>query len=75
MNIRQLRETRRLKALLQAGETVDLCERDRLIGRIVPAAVTMRTSQLPDFASRATKIFGTRVLSGANVVIEERGRF
>jgi len=35
--MRQLRDARRLKAWLQAGKTVELRERDRPIGRIVPA--------------------------------------
>ena len=36
MNIRQLRDTRRLKAWLRAGKTVELRERDRVIAQIVP---------------------------------------
>jgi predicted nucleic acid-binding protein/antitoxin (DNA-binding transcriptional repressor) of toxin-antitoxin stability system len=37
VNIRQLRDTRRLKTWLRAGKTVELRERDRVIARIVPA--------------------------------------
>jgi hypothetical protein len=33
------------------------------------------TVKLPDFAARRKKIFGDRVLPGAEVVIEERGRY
>jgi antitoxin (DNA-binding transcriptional repressor) of toxin-antitoxin stability system len=36
MNIRQLRDTRRLKAWLRQGNTVELRERDRVIAHIVP---------------------------------------
>jgi len=36
VNIRQLRDTRRLKAWLRAGKTVELRERDKLIAKIVP---------------------------------------
>jgi antitoxin (DNA-binding transcriptional repressor) of toxin-antitoxin stability system len=36
VNIRQLRDTRKLKAWLCAGKTVELRERDRVIARIVP---------------------------------------
>ena len=36
VNIRQLRDTRRLKAWLRAGKTVELREREKLIARIVP---------------------------------------
>jgi len=37
VNMRQLRDTRRLKAWLRSGKTVELRERDRPIARIVPA--------------------------------------
>jgi antitoxin (DNA-binding transcriptional repressor) of toxin-antitoxin stability system len=40
VNIRQLRNTRKLKAWLRAGKTVELRERDKVIARIVPAEET-----------------------------------
>jgi antitoxin (DNA-binding transcriptional repressor) of toxin-antitoxin stability system len=70
--MRQLRDTRQLKAWLQAGKTVELRERDRLIGRIVPANGDQPPAEIPDFAARARKIFGDRVLP--NMVLEERKR-
>jgi antitoxin (DNA-binding transcriptional repressor) of toxin-antitoxin stability system len=72
INIRQLRDTRRLKAWLQAGNTVELRERDRLIARIVPTNGDMPPVEWPDFAARARKILGDRVLP--NMVLEERKR-
>jgi len=75
LNIRQLRDTRRLKAWLRAGNTVELRERDRVIARIVPAAQPMTPAQWPDFAARAKKTFGNRILPGADLVIKERGRY
>jgi len=72
MNMRQLRDTRRLKAWLKAGKTVELRERDRLIGRIVPANGDQPPVEVPDFAARAKAIFGDRVFP--NAVIEERRR-
>jgi hypothetical protein len=30
---------------------------------------------MPDFAARRRKIFGDRILPGADLVIEERGRY
>ena len=75
VNIRQLRDTRRLKQLLRAGQTVELRERQNVIARIVPAQVQSDPDHWPDFALRRQKIFGKRVLSGADLVIEERGRF
>lgn len=76
VNIRQLRDTRKLKAWLRAGKTVELRDRNKVIARIVPAERrSERPVKYPDFAARARKIFGDRILSGANIVIEERGRY
>jgi len=75
VNIRQLRDTRRLKAWLRAGKTVELRERDLVIARIVPARQEQAAVQWPDFAARRKKIFGDRVFPGADIVIEERGRY
>ncbi len=75
VNIRQLRDTRRLKELLSSGQTVELRERQNVIARIVPAAVQPGPENWPDFARRRQKIFGKRLVSGADLVIEERGRF
>ncbi len=76
VNLRQLRDTRRLKSWLRAGNTVELRERDRVIARIVPASQPAPPpGEWPDFAARAKKIFGDRILPGADLVIEERGRY
>jgi len=75
MNMRQLRDTRRLKDLLRAGKTVELRERDRVIGHIVPEGQTASPDAWPDFSKRRKKIFGKRRLPGADLVIRERGRF
>ncbi len=76
VNIRQLRDTRKLTAWLRAGKTVELRDRDRVIARIVPAKQRRRRAiKFPDFAERAKKIFGNRILPGADIVIEERGRY
>jgi antitoxin (DNA-binding transcriptional repressor) of toxin-antitoxin stability system len=75
VNIRQLRDTRKLKAWLRAGKTVELRDRNKVIGRIIPAEQREMTVKLPDFAARRKKIFGDRVLPGADLVIEERGRY
>lgn len=74
VNIRQLRDTRRLKAWLRAGKTVELRERDKLIARIVPEKEdAKKTVKWPDFEARAKEIFGDRILP--NVVLEDRGRY
>jgi antitoxin (DNA-binding transcriptional repressor) of toxin-antitoxin stability system len=74
VNIRQLRDTRRLKAWLTAGKTVELRERDRLIARIVPANGDQLPVEVPDFAARAKEIFGNRVLPGSDLLIAQRRR-
>lgn len=75
VNIRQLRDTKRLKAWLRAGKTVELRERDEVIARIVPQGSPPRRGDWPDFAISRKEIFGDRILPGADVVIEERGRY
>ena len=76
VNLRQLRDTRRLKSWLRAGNTVELRERDRVIARIVPANQPAQPSvEWPDFADRRKKIFGDRILPGADLLIRERGRY
>jgi hypothetical protein len=76
VNIRQLRDTRRLKAWLRAGKTVELRERDKLIARIVPEEEEKPKSvEWPDFAARAKAIFGDRILTAADDLIKDRGRY
>jgi len=72
VNMRELRDTRRLKAWLKAGKTVELRDRDRVIGRIVPERLKEAPVEWPDFAARAKAILGDRILP--SVVIEERER-
>jgi antitoxin (DNA-binding transcriptional repressor) of toxin-antitoxin stability system len=74
VNIRQLRDTRRLKAWLRAGKTVELRERDKLIARIVPEEEEPKApAKLPDFEARRKAMFGNRVFS--NAILEDRGRY
>jgi antitoxin (DNA-binding transcriptional repressor) of toxin-antitoxin stability system len=72
INLRQLRDTRRLKEYLRAGKTVELRERDRVIARIVPERPEPKQAEWPDFAARAKEIFGDRIF--LNPVLEERKR-
>jgi len=75
INMRQLRDTKRLKAWLRAGKTVELRDRQRLIARIVPEGSPPPAAKWPDFAARRKEIFGDRVLPGADLLIEDRGRY
>jgi len=75
VNLRQLRDTRRLKAWLRAGSTVELRERDRVIARIVPEKQEEKPVKWPDFAARRKKIFGDRVVPIVDDLIRDRGRY
>ena len=74
VNMRQLRDTRRLKALLRAGKTVELRERDRLIAHIVPESQEKKPVEWPDFAARQQEIFGDRVLNAVDDFLRYRHR-
>lgn len=74
VNMRQLRDTRRLKAWLRAGKTVELRERDKLIARIVPEKEEpKRLAKWPDFEARRKAMFGDRIFP--NLILEDRGRY
>ncbi len=74
VNMRQLRDTKKLKAWLRAGKTVELREREKLIARIIPEKVPAAKGAWPDFEAMAREIIGDRVLPGSDLLIEERGR-
>lgn len=71
VNLRQLRDTKQLKAWLKAGETVELREREQVLAHIVPEKVVKEPVEWPDFEARARKIFGDRVFE-KNAVLEAR---
>ena len=75
VNLRQLRDTRQIKTWLQAGKVVEVRERDRVLGRIVPEEAPAEPKEWPDFAARAKRVFGKRKLPGADLLIKERGRY
>ncbi len=72
VNLRQLRDTRQLKALLKAGETVELRERNRVLGKIVPEKPLAKPAEWPDFAARRKRIFGDRRIPAVDLLIEDR---
>jgi antitoxin (DNA-binding transcriptional repressor) of toxin-antitoxin stability system len=75
VNIRELRDTKRLKSSLRAGKTVELRERNEVIARIVPEGSPPDPGEWPDFAALRKELFGNRVLPGADLIIKERGRY
>jgi antitoxin (DNA-binding transcriptional repressor) of toxin-antitoxin stability system len=72
LNLRQLRDTRQLKAWLKAGEVVELRERDTVLARIVPESPATQPAEWPDFAARLKRNFGDRVIPAVDILIEER---
>jgi hypothetical protein len=74
MNLRQLRDTRQLKQWLAEGKVVELRERNRVLGRIMPEHTSKRRepAEWPDFAARRKRIFGDRVVPIVEDLIAER---
>ena len=75
INMRQLRDTKKLKTWLRAGRTIELRERDRLIARIVPATEKPVKRKMPDFAAFRKEVFGDRVFSAVDDLIKQRDRW
>jgi hypothetical protein len=71
VNLRQLRDTKQLKAWLKAGETVELRERDHVLGRIVPEETGKKSVEWPHAAARRKAIFDDRNFE-ENAVLEAR---
>jgi hypothetical protein len=72
VNLRELRNTRQLKIWLKAGETVELRERNCVLGTIVPDKPMVQPAERPDFAARRRAIFGDRTINAVEILIEER---
>ncbi len=72
VNLRQLRDTRQLKAWLRAGETVELRERDEVLGEIRPVRPKAAPKEWPDFEARLKDDFGERVIPAVDTLLEDR---
>lgn len=72
VNLRQLRDTQQLKAWLEAGETVELRERDRAIAEIVPIRAKRVPAEWPDFAARRREMWGDRVFNTQEILDDIR---
>jgi antitoxin (DNA-binding transcriptional repressor) of toxin-antitoxin stability system len=72
VNLRELRDTRQLVAWLEAGEVVELRKRNRIVARIVPETPRPEPVEWPDFEARAKAVFGDRVLTIVDDLIEDR---
>jgi hypothetical protein len=70
--MRGLRDTKKLKTLLRQGKSIELRDRNRLIGRIVPETEAPKAVEWPDFAARLKERFGDRVLTPVDDLIQDR---
>ena len=75
VNMRGLRDTVKLKTWLRQGKTVELRDRNRLIGRIVPETEKTAEAEWPDFEGQMKEIFGDRVLTAVDDFLEDRHRY
>ena len=72
VNMRGLRDTQKLKAWLRQGKSIELRDRNRLIGRIVPETEPAPAVKWPDFEGQMKEIFGDRVLTAVDDLLEDR---
>jgi antitoxin (DNA-binding transcriptional repressor) of toxin-antitoxin stability system len=72
VNLRQLRDTRQLKAWLKAGKTVELRERDTVLAKIVPEKPVTQPVEWPDFEQRRKEMWGDRTFDNQSVLDELR---
>jgi hypothetical protein len=73
ITLRQLRDTRKVKAWLKAGVHIEVRERNEVIGDLVPRTPPQPGPvEWPDFAARRKAIFGDRTINAVEILIEER---
>ncbi len=72
ITLRQLRDTKRIKSWLRAGEHIEVRERGEVLGDLVPRTPPQTPVEWPDFEARAKAIFGDRVLNIVDDLIEDR---
>jgi antitoxin (DNA-binding transcriptional repressor) of toxin-antitoxin stability system len=72
ITLRQLRNTKQVKAWLRAGVHVEVRERGEVIGDLVPRTPPKPPVEWPDFEARAKAIFGDRIIPAVDDLIEER---
>jgi hypothetical protein len=72
ITLRQLRDTRQVKAWLRAGVHIEVRERNEVLGDLVPRTPpSAPPAAPPDFAARRRRIFGDYVFP-ENIVVEAR---
>ena len=71
ITLRQLRDTRQIKAWLKAGVQIEVRERNEVLGDLVPRTPP-RPVEWPDFAARRRAIFGDRLFPIVEDLIADR---
>jgi hypothetical protein len=73
ITLRQLRDTRQVKAWLKAGVQVEVRERNEVLGDLVPRTPPRpRPVEWPDFEARLKRNFGDRMIPAVEMLIEDR---
>lgn len=73
ITLRQLRDTRQVKAWLKAGVQIEVRERNQVLGDLVPRTLSKPSPVArPDFAARRRAIFGDRVLTPVTDLLADR---
>ena len=73
ITLRQLRDTRHVKAWLKAGVHIEVRERNVVLGDLVPRTPpTPSTVEWPDFEARLKSMYGDRVLTPVADLIADR---
>ena len=73
ISLRQLRDTRKVKAWLNAGVQIEVRDRKEVLGYIVPRTPPHPSPvEWPDFEARLKKIYGDRVLTPVADLIADR---
>jgi hypothetical protein len=73
ITLRQLRDTRQVKAWLRAGVPIEVRERNKVLGDLVPRTPpSPPPAEWPDFEARARAIFGDRMIPAVEMLIEDR---
>jgi len=73
ITLRQLRDTRKVKAWLKAGVHIEVRERNQVLGDLVPRTpANPAPVEWPDFAARLKQHYGDRVLTPVADLIADR---
>ena len=73
ITLRQLRDTRQVKAWLKAGVQIEVRERNLVLGDLVPRTPPRpRPVEWPDFEARLKRNFGDHMIPAVEMLIEDR---